>query len=187
MCNTVHLNGGPHEWLQTTADSRDRLQTRPNLTIPMSIVVQSAHAAVTGFNSKQGRQVCPFCTLTYMITADQEWTIINHHKGGRHCYSAQNNQPDHNGIHKTKEQTILCGTAMFCNCYIWALLCKLRRLLCLSVCLIIQKIHAIPLYTGENDPSGFSICLSMQVLCGNIRVGSMSTSSCILYQILKIS
>ena len=31
----------------------------------------------------------------------------------------------------------------------------------------------------ENDPSDLSICLSMLVICGNLRVGSMSTSSCI--------
>ncbi len=28
-------------------------------------------------------------------------------------YSTQNNQADHNSIHKTKEQTTLCGTALF--------------------------------------------------------------------------
>ncbi len=49
----------------------------------------------------------------------------------------------------------------------WALM---RRFLsvCLSVCL-----------TGGKDPSDSSICLSMLVICGNLRVGSMSTSSCI--------
>ena len=44
---------------------------------------------------------------------------------------------------------------------------------------IIIRIHAIPPCTGEKDPSDSSICLSMLVICGNLRVGSMSTSSCI--------
>ncbi len=30
----------------------------------------------------------------------------------RQCFSTQNNQSDHNSIHKTKEQTALCGTAI---------------------------------------------------------------------------
>ena len=34
------------------------------------------------------------------------------------------------------------------------------------------------MYRG-NDPSDLSICLSMLVICGNLRVGSISTSSCI--------
>ncbi len=33
----------------------------------------------------------------------------------------------------------------------------------------------------RNDPSALSICLSMLVICGNIRLGSMSTSSCIFW------
>ena len=32
------------------------------------------------------------------------------------------------------------------------------------------------MYRG-NDPSDLSICMSMLVICGNLRVGSMSTSS----------
>ncbi len=40
----------------------------------------------------------------------------------------------------------------------------------------------IPPYTGENDRSDSSICLSMLVISGNLRVGSMSTSSCIFLE-----